>query len=357
MKEEVNVLSRFDLLCSIKEKAQCMKETVDRLAERTLFSEKEAGRIREYEEEMQCLLADRAFHLQQLQLIDYDIILLNATIRHAQHDHQRAQTTAERLQRQCRELSGEISEGRVTLQLGQLANHDSAAPESTSTASNQMTISAAVDAGHVGSDLCTDPVMFEISVSDNRTQPVTTAPTPPGYGTLTHCSRACEVIPTTQAADAASSAVATSNSFSTGYFAERPLSNDNRDNEGSSNSRPAEAVPDIDRRFYLAGSPGFANVRERFSAEGASWSQFGCPSVHPSFHSPMDAHSIGQSPPMKTCQSCQQLIHRNAPICPLCKTKSRSRHPKRAKQKLTLHQSADPAFGLFSYPPSGLADS
>ncbi|VDP48390.1 unnamed protein product [Echinostoma caproni] len=34
---------------------------------------------------------------------------------------------------------------------------------------------------------------------------------------------------------------------------------------------------------------------------------------------------------MKTCQSCQQLIHRNAPICPLCKTKSRSRHPKKTK--------------------------
>ncbi|VDM95307.1 unnamed protein product [Thelazia callipaeda] len=27
-----------------------------------------------------------------------------------------------------------------------------------------------------------------------------------------------------------------------------------------------------------------------------------------------------QSPPMKTCQSCFQQIHRNAPICPMCKT-------------------------------------
>ncbi|KER32512.1 hypothetical protein T265_01390 [Opisthorchis viverrini] len=221
----------------------------------------------------------------------------------------------------------------------------------------RMTISAAVDAGHVGSDLCTDPVTLEISISDNHTQPVTTTPTPPGYGNIAHCSRACEVIPTTQAADAASSAAATSNSISTGYFAERPLSSEHRDNEGPSNPRSAEAVPDIDRAFYLAGSPGFANVRERFSAEGASWSQFNSPSVHPSFHCSMDAHSIGQSPPMKTCQSCQQLIHRNAPICPLCKTKSRSRHPKRTKQKLTLHQSADSAFGLFSYPPSSLADS
>ena len=30
-----------------------------------------------------------------------------------------------------------------------------------------------------------------------------------------------------------------------------------------------------------------------------------------------------QPPPMKSCLSCHQQIHRNAPICPLCKAKSR----------------------------------
>ncbi|PAA48192.1 hypothetical protein BOX15_Mlig020834g2 [Macrostomum lignano] len=38
-------------------------------------------------------------------------------------------------------------------------------------------------------------------------------------------------------------------------------------------------------------------------------------------------------PPMKACLSCQQQIHRNAPICPLCKAKSRSAHPKKQKRK------------------------
>ncbi|KXJ23699.1 zinc finger C4H2 domain-containing protein [Exaiptasia diaphana] len=41
-----------------------------------------------------------------------------------------------------------------------------------------------------------------------------------------------------------------------------------------------------------------------------------------------------QPPPMKACLSCHQQIHRNAPICPLCKAKSRSRHPKKTKRKL-----------------------
>ncbi|VDP41288.1 unnamed protein product [Soboliphyme baturini] len=40
-----------------------------------------------------------------------------------------------------------------------------------------------------------------------------------------------------------------------------------------------------------------------------------------------------QPPPMKICGSCQQQIHRNAPICPLCKSKSRSRNPKKPKAR------------------------
>lgn len=39
-----------------------------------------------------------------------------------------------------------------------------------------------------------------------------------------------------------------------------------------------------------------------------------------------------QPPPMKQCLSCHQQIHRNAPICPLCKAKSRSRNPKKPKK-------------------------
>jgi hypothetical protein len=40
-----------------------------------------------------------------------------------------------------------------------------------------------------------------------------------------------------------------------------------------------------------------------------------------------------QTAPMKQCQSCHQQIHRNAPICPMCKCKSRSKNPKKPKRK------------------------
>ncbi|KAF7639485.1 hypothetical protein Mgra_00001162 [Meloidogyne graminicola] len=41
-----------------------------------------------------------------------------------------------------------------------------------------------------------------------------------------------------------------------------------------------------------------------------------------------------QSPPIKTCASCQDQIHRNAPVCPNCKCKSRSKNPKKPRKKL-----------------------
>jgi len=49
---------------------------------------------------------------------------------------------------------------------------------------------------------------------------------------------------------------------------------------------------------------------------------------------PSPASFRQQPPPMKSCLSCHQQIHRNAPICPLCKAKSRSRNPKKPKRKL-----------------------
>lgn len=60
------------------------------------------------------------------------------------------------------------------------------------------------------------------------------------------------------------------------------------------------------------------------------------PKVVPGLTANVDRTSFRQQPPpMKTCQSCQQQIHRNAPICPICKAKSRSRNPKKPKRRHT----------------------
>uniref|UniRef100_A0A8R1XQW9 C4H2-type domain-containing protein n=1 Tax=Onchocerca volvulus TaxID=6282 RepID=A0A8R1XQW9_ONCVO len=42
--------------------------------------------------------------------------------------------------------------------------------------------------------------------------------------------------------------------------------------------------------------------------------------------------AISEPAKMKKCQTCEQLIHRNAPICPRCKAKSRSKYSKRSRK-------------------------
>lgn len=76
------------------------------------------------------------------------------------------------------------------------------------------------------------------------------------------------------------------------------------------------------------------------------------PKVFSGMASTMDRSAFRQQPPpmkveyleedelismnlFQTCQSCQQQIHRNAPICPICKAKSRSRNPKKPKRRHT----------------------
>ncbi|KAI6232687.1 C4H2-type domain-containing protein [Aphelenchoides fujianensis] len=53
--------------------------------------------------------------------------------------------------------------------------------------------------------------------------------------------------------------------------------------------------------------------------------------------STLPTDSSHQSPPMKNCQCCSASIHRNAPICPMCKSKSRSKNPKKPKRKPEPH--------------------
>ena len=85
--------------------------------------------------------------------------------------------------------------------------------------------------------------------------------------------------------------------------------------------------------FSLASAGGAGAHSPLFGNLGLSKPGFGShASITPSPHPPPFRYQQ-QPPPMKTCLSCHQQIHRNAPICPLCKAKSRSRNPKKPKKK------------------------
>ncbi|PAV71670.1 hypothetical protein WR25_27037 [Diploscapter pachys] len=53
----------------------------------------------------------------------------------------------------------------------------------------------------------------------------------------------------------------------------------------------------------------------------------------PFFKTPQFNRSLEQPSRVKKCENCEAWIHRNAPTCSQCKTKSRSKNPKRRKNK------------------------
>ena len=85
--------------------------------------------------------------------------------------------------------------------------------------------------------------------------------------------------------------------------------------------------------FSLASAQSAGGHSPLFGGLGLNKPGFGHQAtITPSPHPPPFRYQQ-QPPPMKTCLSCHQQIHRNAPICPLCKAKSRSRNPKKPKKK------------------------
>uniref|UniRef100_A0A0C9RNJ8 Zc4h2_0 protein n=1 Tax=Fopius arisanus TaxID=64838 RepID=A0A0C9RNJ8_9HYME len=91
---------------------------------------------------------------------------------------------------------------------------------------------------------------------------------------------------------------------------------------------------DLMQPLGLHGHPGHPGASTPFLApqplQGPSKSE---PRPLPPATGPPAPTFRQQPPPMKSCLSCHQQIHRNAPICPLCKAKSRSRNPKKPKKK------------------------
>ena len=102
-----------------------------------------------------------------------------------------------------------------------------------------------------------------------------------------------------------------------------------RESEKSISSTSLALPPPQQNPFFSIASqhsPIFGNL-------GLSKPQFGNHGSIAPLPNPPPFRYQQQPPPMKSCLSCHQQIHRNAPICPLCKAKSRSRNPKKPKKK------------------------
>ncbi|KAA3674538.1 uncharacterized protein DEA37_0005534 [Paragonimus westermani] len=366
VKNDPTFMDRFQMLVSIKDKTKLMNDTLVSFSERTKFAEKEARRISEYEEEMQCLLADRAFHLQQLQLIEYDIVLvgfnylhcfhfLSATIRNAYHDRQQAQSSAERLRNQYEQLFHGVNENRAAVKLtalcpGDARNTPTACSKTKSPSALLDTAPGAPDSSAYGLTFAARLPVGREPGEQSRKQVDSEDPST-GTSDETEPSSTASPLSKSKQRNYSHSAVEAGQlERSCPSDVVRSLSDVNplscllekMASEGSANNnrQGTDSRLVVHTRELNPPSSSFAqdlvNDTQCLTSsnnEGASVIFSYAESQNPFFHR-SEVHSIGHAPPMKTCQSCQQLIHRNAPICPLCKTKSRSRHPKKTKPRI-----------------------
>ncbi|KAF8571347.1 hypothetical protein P879_00080 [Paragonimus westermani] len=355
VKNDSTFMDQFQMLVSIKDKTKLMNDTLVSFSERTRFAEKEARRISEYEEEMQCLLADRAFHLQQLQLIEYDIVLLSATIRNAYHDRQQAQSSAERLRNQYEQLFHGVNENRAAVKLTALCPGDASGTPTTcfKTKSPSAVLDTAPGAPDSSVHGLTFPARLPVSREPAEQSRKQVDSEDPSTGTSDETEPSSAASPLTKSKQRNYSHLAVeagqlerncpsdvirslSDVNPLGSLLEKMASEEsvNNSRQGTDSRLVVHTVElNPPSSSYAQDLVSDAHCLTSSNNEGASVIFSYAESQNPFFHR-SEVHSIGHAPPMKTCQSCQQQIHRNAPICPLCKTKSRSRHPKKAKPRI-----------------------
>ncbi|KAI1726946.1 zinc finger-containing protein [Ditylenchus destructor] len=87
-----------------------------------------------------------------------------------------------------------------------------------------------------------------------------------------------------------------------------------------------------------SNTPSRTILGPRFSATTTGWrgpmsiNRAGILPIMPSMSSYAESINREESSKLKTCMSCQQRIHRNAPICPFCKSKITSKLNKRNRK-------------------------
>ncbi|KAM7542801.1 hypothetical protein Aperf_G00000011178 [Anoplocephala perfoliata] len=301
MSDTENNFSKLEAIKKTREKSRQLSDVSNKLADAVGFFTKESLHISEYEAELEILQQERLYHLEQLRLIEKDIAAVEQTIFEARIDKIKTLKLAHRLSSDYGKLLSEVN--LIRSDLGLMTLEDKRSPEAVALTQAVPTNAAPTPLQIRASDASGGPPFSQCLKSP---QPSSGLPPvlPPSSANPSHEYLAAWLASFRQDdqfnwSKQFRSEAADANEFS---------SNNIRKAQNSAQSlRLNDLTSRTERETNL-----FSNLPGSMSS---------------STHVP--SHHSQQAPPMKTCQSCQQLIHRNAPICPLCKTKSRSRHPKR----------------------------
>ena len=310
---------KLKVLAKIQEQLKEKESTEDLLLSeyQKLKSEEEA--LRDFSEEMKLLQHEKMVHVEELRLIHSDISAMESVIKTSQSEMVKLATNSKDLYLKHQRIVHEISKAQTELGLdlsskflnSSLDKQGITAEVFGTTQTPQISSGIVEDAlapsvGAMGSFESNNSVPEPpISAINDQVLPV------PNFDALHG-----KLFPNANAAAALSfNLAATQNAFQA--HLENFFKQQQRKLSGARSLVNPQPIPMQNAAMFGArNSMTSSGVLPNGSATGTP------------------QQIIRQHPaPMKACLSCHQQIHRNAPICPLCKAKSRSQNPKKPKRR------------------------
>ncbi|XP_060880340.1 zinc finger C4H2 domain-containing protein isoform X1 [Metopolophium dirhodum] len=289
MTEEVQsdeVFKKLDALKDIRDKTEKLETLKMNILKEIEASDQEDKCLIEYRKELELLLQEKMAHVEELRQIHADINAMESVIKKAEESRNRSMERAKQVHDEYKPLKTDIDLMRRDL----------------------LGLERLPELHEEESDLLR-PDLFVQTYFEKQIKPAVSTPPNSDW----HNGDSVQNL--TQAHQHAQAAVAAFLGSQAAPLQQLATSS-KMVNGGPVDTRPIPPIP---------GPPAFSFENDHSAAATVMGNvKFKLKAVLTSGQQP---------PPMKSCLSCHQQIHRNAPICPLCKAKSRSRNPKKPKKK------------------------
>jgi hypothetical protein len=302
---------KLEIIKEIKIKTVSLQKLKSKLSQEVESIQNETKCMTDFKTELDLLIQEKLAHLEELRQIQEDINLMENTIKQADEEKRRAFESARRLQNEYKPLKDHINELRESIGLNRTDENDDvlvieqflgklqpftnstdkASKSHSSSTPHSSTSKHHVERKKSNEEFKTKTPTQSISLNNGAGQPMDLA--------LATVALMAQTIQKSQAQANSSFMSANSNQIQQASIVLQPALN--------LQTQPQNMQQIAQQRSMELNNPSFRQQ---------------------------------QPPPMKTCLSCHQQIHRNAPICPLCKAKSRSRNPKKPKKKNEMDSSS-----------------
>lgn len=285
--KEMVILSKLEYLKEVKYRMDELEKMRSKLNEEVDLINYEERCLHEYQREMDSLIQEKMTHVEELRQIHSDINMLENVFKQSKDDRDRHENNIKLIHHQIQPLKDLVDKMRSEIGLSRLNDKDDETIDKLDIGSTEKRPFFNVKPTNNEIDL--------VDQSNNRPVPEQNP------------------LPTVNKPSSANKP------FSDNTNTNAPATN-------TTNSPFSSSLASLMSGFQDKHQQATTYSRMLMSGTGQS-----VPSFHHDTSSSVAASAAfrQQPPPMKSCLSCHQQIHRNAPICPLCKAKSRSRHPKR----------------------------